>query len=381
MVNIPRMFLRYQQSPANHLESSDSSAYSSSTTSSHLSLTPIHEKPTLPRRQLLSPFYSGILPAEIRTLIFTYALTPTAHPIIPAYDPNTNFCRPGDTHPIKVHTALLSTCRRIYHETYHLPAHLFPHRFYCFREPAGLSTRLFNNPDAYFARFQPWQCALVTRVTFSTQMFWLEDRFPSVCANRYLQHVTELKIVIRRGDWWWNERNERLAIDPYRGKGQDFDEVQDYMRKPVGERSWQERRWGAALERLGRLRVLEMEFETSEDKRAELERVVEWARSWEFPMGERGVLSMRKVERKRKRDQRDMGPVEYEEVRSWEWRGKTVHWSEQCPYCRSHSCRNSLEKCREKSELKRRGKGPMLLVKCCKWTLMAGEPKVVDEKA
>ncbi|PQE03778.1 hypothetical protein CJF30_00006470 [Rutstroemia sp. NJR-2017a BBW] len=353
------MFQRYQQSPANHFESSDSSSYPS--------LPPIHEKPTLPRRQLLSPFYSGILPAEIRTLIFTYALTPSAHPTIPSYDPNSDTCRPGDRNPIIVYTALLSTCRRIYHETYHLPAHQFPHRFYCYREPEDLSPRLFNNPDVYFARLQPWQYEFVTRATFFTQMFWLEDSFPSICGNIYMQNITELKIIIRRGDWWWNERNAQLAIDPYRGEGQNFAAVNEYMKRPLEQRSWQS--WGAAFERMGRLRVLEMEFETSEDKRAELGRVVEWARSWEFPMGERGVLSMRKGER----DQRDVGPVEYEEVRSWEWRGKTVHWSGECPYCRSHSCRNSLEKCREKSALKRRGEGPMLLVKCCKWTLRAEE--------
>jgi hypothetical protein len=185
--------------------------------------------------------------------------------------------------------------------------------------------------------------------------------------------------VIRRGDWWWNETNTPLAIDPYGGKGHEIWVMAENMTKAVGERRWEEGAWGAAFEKFGRLRVLEMEFETSEDKRAELERIVEWARSWEFPMGERGVLSMRKGEKKR--DQRDMEPEKYEQVRSWEWRGKTAHWSDICPYCNVRWCQKSSGKCIERCQLIKRGEGPMLLVKCCKWTLRAGEPKIADENA
>ncbi|KAM3069472.1 hypothetical protein ACMFMF_008688 [Clarireedia jacksonii] len=332
MVNVPAIFQRFQQSPANHQNSPNLSFSSAASTSTLDPPTPIpiHEKPTVPRQQILSPFYSGILPAELRTLIFEYALTPSPHPTLPAFSPNTAACRPGTTHPLQIHTALLSTCRRIYHETHHLPAQLFPHRFFCFREPEGLSAELLCRPDAYFARLTPWQQRLVKRVTLHTQLFWLEDSFPRVAGREYLQGLEELRIVVRRGDWWWNERNARLAITPYGGSGQEVQRMENLMKMAVEERKWGERGWGAAFQKLSRLRVLEMEFETSEDKRAELERLVEWARSWEFPMGERGVLSMRKG-KGMMRDRRDVGPVEYEEVKSWEWRGKAVHWRSTAP--------------------------------------------------
>ncbi|KAF7869842.1 hypothetical protein EAF04_004626 [Stromatinia cepivora] len=334
----------------------------------------IHLKPTTPRLQILTPFYSGIIPAEVRFLIFSYVLTPTPIPDT-QYDPNTHYTRPGFTCRTKLHTSLLRTCRRIYLETYHLPPASIPHVFWHARYPPSLA------PNDYFSRLPDYQLALARSIHLHTQLYWLQDSFPRLTSRSFLQNITSLKITIRRGDWWWNERNEPLAINPCRGNADIFQMRQEMECSRRGEPSnWLAGKWGTALTHMSKLEVFEMEFETSEEKREELRTIVEWARTWEFPMGERGVLSTLKNPDPRVR--------ELGNVKTWEWRGKKVHWSDICPYCVGNTCHRTGpeegkngDKCRERKELMEREEGPMLVVMELKWKLRAhpegGEEEVV----
>ncbi|KAF7903348.1 uncharacterized protein EAF01_006397 [Botrytis porri] len=332
----------------------------------------IHLKPTTPRLQLLSPFYSGVIPAEIRSLIFSYVLTPTPIPDTD-YDPNTHYSRPGFTCRTQLHLSLLRTCRRIYLETYQLPPTSIPHIFWHARHPP--SAKPPRSEHSYFRRLPNYQLALLKSLHLHTQLYWLQDFLRPLTSAHYLQTITHLKLTIRRGDWWWNERNEPLAINPYRGNA-DIPSMRDDMaRSRRGEApAWQAGKWGASLAGFPQLEVLEMEFETSEEKREELKMIAEWARTWEFPMGKRGVLSTRKHSHARAGDGSEKG--ELGDVKMWEWRGKMVHWSEVCPFCVGNACQRTEaakgkngDRCRERKGLMERGEGPMLVVMELKWKL------------
>ena len=173
-----------------------------------------------------------------------------------------------------------------------------------------------------------------------------------------MQHVKNLKITIRRSDWWWNERNEPLAINPKRGKSEtNFDVVA--MRKDMAEEKmgkggdveWNQRAWGVAFKELRALKGLEIEFETSEEKEGELGAIVEWARGWRFPLKEGRVLS-----------------TEGEKPVWSKWRGKVYHWSQVCPFCIQGGEEN--DKCRERKEMIERQEGPKLVLACLKWVVV-----------
>lgn len=67
------------------------------------------------------PLFS-LLPPEVRTKIFTYALSDYEDALPRSlYDPNASFWRPSHRAPRKTSTELLRTCRAIYRETWFLP--------------------------------------------------------------------------------------------------------------------------------------------------------------------------------------------------------------------------------------------------------------------
>ncbi|KAJ7763639.1 hypothetical protein DFH07DRAFT_812644 [Mycena maculata] len=259
---------------------------------------PIHERPIAVDPQAASPLYNGFIPPEIRNALFA-AILAEYTPADPALAYPVSFHRPGYTGPRTINVAFLLTCRRIYLETYHLPPQLASHVFWHAPAtgPPGLGARF---PDIhgialethYFARLAPWQLSLVKEVRLFTQMFWLDQSFPGLCTSGVLPAAVErLKITLRRGDWWWCERNYPFMINPHRG-GFLAEYNQDVVREERGEAiPWVEGAWGAALQRLPALKELEMEFETSKSRREELKKIVVRALRWRFPMGERGLLT------------------------------------------------------------------------------------------
>ncbi|KAK0118275.1 hypothetical protein ONS95_012574 [Cadophora gregata] len=320
---------------------------------------PIQESQQAANPQKTSPLYDGRIPPEIRNSIFQFTLTEED---TTAYEPNNGYSRPGYTHRKGVNTALLQTCRLIYLETYHLPPatkqHVFwhppetgPHgRFYRDRNGWEREREMFK------FRMTSWQVDLVREIHIFTQQFWLEEYFPKFCEEGFLRGVEKVKIAIRRCDWWWNERNHPLAINPYRGNADTSQMMGDMVASKEGNvPEWNAEGWGAALGKLPVLKEVEIELETSDDKVDELMAIVEWAKGWRFPLKDGRVLSTEGVRAKG--------------VQTWQ--GPMCWWSQVCPYCSGVSqCRVAdppNERCAERVRLRALSKGPVCSVYTLRW--------------
>ena len=124
-----------------------------------------------------------------------------------------------------------------------------------------------------------------------TQQFWLED-----WKNQWLAFTNswpeggpeKIRITIRHTDWWYNllGENSPLALDPKRkGRARVGDWVPD-------DQPYESGSWGSRFANLKGLKKLEMELETIEAKRMELDTILEKSRSWKFPLGNGNVLVM-----------------------------------------------------------------------------------------
>lgn len=228
--------------------------------------TPIHKLELVVNPQSGSQLFNGRIPPEVRDNIFYHALTEyTKTESESQYDADTNYTRPGYTGKRAVSTSLLLTCRRVYLETYHLPMIMKEHVFWHHRSPP-LSNR---EERFYFTRMAPWQLEFVKEIHIFTQLFWLEQTFPGVAQTQkpYMDGIEKLKITIRRGDWWYNEDNHLLYINPQQGGGTYVEMTRDWNKEKAGEIIlWKENAWGAAFSKMASLKELVIEMETSEDK-------------------------------------------------------------------------------------------------------------------
>ena len=138
----------------------------------------INDQPINP--QTSSPLFSGLLPAEIRGLIFKFALSTYADTTKP-YKPNNWYYRPGyHAHP-KISTSLLETCRRIYLETHLLPFSVNEHVFWG-SDDRGPPYRYFDNAVHRRTDILAWSEALtkqqrgaVGEIHLFAQQFFLES--------------------------------------------------------------------------------------------------------------------------------------------------------------------------------------------------------------
>jgi hypothetical protein len=322
---------------------------------------PIHQRGLQVNPQSGCPFYSDFFPQEIRDYIFQRAVeeeTSTNH--LDAYPEK--YSRPHYKAKKRVDISLLLTCRRIYLETYHLPVSAKEHVFWHAPETGPNYPNLHHDrfvheiEDQYFTRrLQPWQLQLVKEVHLFTQMFWLEQAFNALCKEDYMQGIEKLKITIRRTDWWWNERNVNLYIDPRRRSTNPHQMRQDMAREREGSFvPWEMEGWGGAFTHLSGLKELDIEFETSDDKREELVAIVERAKGWKFPLRNGRALSS-----------------EGWEVRETNWQSPKNFWSAICPYCGSHrSCRPqppTIAGCLAKMTALAIGHGPLCHIFHIKW--------------
>ncbi|KAE8447675.1 hypothetical protein EG329_010481 [Mollisiaceae sp. DMI_Dod_QoI] len=348
---------------------------------------PIHERSVSVDPQDNCPFFNGRIPPEIRDEIFSYALTESVKSNISSTYPE-NIARPGYTGKRTIAIPLLQTCRRIYLETYHLPVinreHVFWHAPergpYGYRFPDLYS---LEHENWYFSLMTAWQLQLVKEVHLFTQMFWLEGQFPLLCGKEYMNNVEKLKITLRRGDWWWNESNAPLYVHPKRrilsAREMLATMSLEKTKSPAHNGTMEEFRdsaWGSAFKQLESLKELEIEFETSDDKKAELEAIVEWAKTWKFPMKDGLVLSADGLD-----------------VKRMVWQASMSEWSHQCPYCgnpnrapcativipeqttgetageTTEEIRRQRPECIERTRRRARGEGPTLHVISVRWKL------------
>ncbi|ROW03323.1 hypothetical protein VSDG_01497 [Cytospora chrysosperma] len=183
---------------------------------------------------------------------------------------------------------------------------------------------------------------------------------------RVLHSLEHFHLTIRRTDWDRWEDNKALAINPYQySDGQpSLETMQRDMRTSMVEGKQPPcdvNSWITLCRTMRKLKTLTISFETSEDKKDEMEDIVAWARTWRF-----GVLSWRCWV--------DQAPnktdfyliAEDKPARKMSWRGLKHHWSDFCSACGAgQELRPDCGHCLKKHKLLQQGKGPRLLV----WTL------------
>lgn len=279
-----------------------------------------------------------------------------------------DWLRFDNTEPMRVGIALLLTCRRAYLEAHSFPLLQIEQRFYCHRGPfSGISeglradigkfiTERLSNPSPTPGLKQK---DLVRSIRLFTQQYWLEDAFLSlvVRSSTWFANLEHLRITLRRSDWWDWEHNAALRINPFKGNchhGHTINFMRRDMSSETGNVEFEGGAWGKAFLHMSKLKTLTIDFETSEDKRAEMEAIVAWALKWRFPLlGGRHLSTCGQPASKTS------------------WRGLAHHWSDHCVSCSRYLWNNprgdKCPKCSETRLLVSQRYGPQLLIWTCVW--------------
>ncbi len=164
------------------------------------------------------------LPPEIRSEIFSYALAPFED-TSKAYQKHTYWTRPGYSAPLKTHTELLRTCKRVYTETWFLPFALAEHSFYL--------TARDRRPPGNLSREEIASCLELIRkvhgddfdfdngngtgdVRVFAQLYILEpgDAFQRVLdTGSGLLRPRRVRLTLRYTDFWHWEDSKLLYVD------------------------------------------------------------------------------------------------------------------------------------------------------------------------
>ena len=237
--------------------------------------------------QSASPLYNRI-PGEVRTLIFSFALTEYYDKSKP-YDKDAYYYRPGYRYHRTICSNVLQTCRLVYHEAHFLAPLLNEHVEWHDRAPPAVPRSGPRRAPGRGRKLAGQSLGLrhpsMVTVHFFTQQTWLESRLAwrSHYLNRHFDvtyNIKTLKITIRHSDWWWWESQEPLKLDP---KQQDT-ASETHHSKPEDE--FHPGAWGQGLKRISGLKNFELELETVEHKRPELDKIVSRAPGWRFPLEE-----------------------------------------------------------------------------------------------
>lgn len=239
---------------------------------------------------------------------------------------------------------------------------------------------------------------------------WLESppiRDPSEADRirpwRLTENITSLRIYLRRTDWWDWEGNAPLIISPFNPTPNrpTRQQMQESMRalqeadqllepqlrssSPSAIGHWG--CWGLLFLRMLKLQTLTIDFETSEDKKSEMETIVDWAHQhWRFPVlrrlsgNERDPYTFDHLQRCHSDRPVDLSPWSQdmevlsaadEPVQKSSWRGLPHHFSGQCPACsiRWNDQTGSADcaECTKMRQMQSLKKGPQLLVWTVNW--------------
>ncbi|KAI4232520.1 MAG: hypothetical protein LQ349_004965 [Xanthoria aureola] len=237
-----------------------------------------------------SPLFNRI-PPEVRNEIFKLALTAYEDPKGRKYRVAAYHCRPGFTRASKIDTELLLTCRRVYWETCKLPASINEHTSWYGREPPGIKKNhlpIDNKPSSIIRRQG------LRTVHIFAQQIWLEgDRFASFTGLWEYACPTTLIITLRHSDWWWWESEQPLTFDP-KQEGKASIGKHSRPSDPFAPGSW-----GNQFRKIKGLRKLQLELETVDKKKPELDAIVDRAGGWEFTLGDERVLRLNKSKTRR----------------------------------------------------------------------------------
>ncbi|EEA19614.1 hypothetical protein TMatcc_009753 [Talaromyces marneffei ATCC 18224] len=168
-----------------------------------------------------SPLFS-MLPAEIRSLIFIYALTDYEDTAHEAFGRNTYWYRPDYQAKRRTETELLRSCKRVFQETWFLPFALAEHCFFLTHQGRAprkhvtvkrMKEYLITLRD--FARNQDgMDIPQIHNIRVFAQLWALEE-------SRRLQEILDLDgfqpkhvtITLRYTDFWYWEDNRPIHID------------------------------------------------------------------------------------------------------------------------------------------------------------------------
>lgn len=134
----------------------------------------ILDDPSTVNRQLDSPLFK--LPAELRELIWDYALTAyeDSEALYPLDKP---YSRPGQAAPSRIAVDLLLSCRAVYLEAFLVPFQVNPMRIFDGHPdvvPPDSPLQCTPSNLRLCRKLRPWQFANVTSVDMSVQQFMLE---------------------------------------------------------------------------------------------------------------------------------------------------------------------------------------------------------------
>jgi hypothetical protein len=225
-----------------------------------------------------SPLFA-LLPPELRNTIFKLALAPYPDTSVPALPFDSPAFRPETEYPCVQDVALLRVCRRIYLETYSIPAALVTIVSW------ALVRMNRAPPDA--PRRPPFGCMLtkarapVRALHVYAQQCGIEQpgwlHIALGCPGwrdpaEFVPGLRTLRVTLRHTDFWGWEEDHPLQLDGSEG----------------GKYGPQ---WRAALAALPRLETFELALETLERRRAELDALIEPVCAWKIPLGNGRVLS------------------------------------------------------------------------------------------
>ncbi|KAH7009808.1 hypothetical protein EDB80DRAFT_713918 [Ilyonectria destructans] len=167
-----------------------------------------------------SPLFSR-LPAEVRSHIFSYALTDYPDPSPDKrYKDTTIYKRPTYFAPRKNDTQLLRTCRAVYRECWFMPFVLKEHTHWIGHEdraPPNYQARQvlqeLTGTLKHIVEQQGGKDVEVERVRVFAQMWKLEEGGLADLLKLPYLNPRNVTLTIRHADWWWWENDEPLRFE------------------------------------------------------------------------------------------------------------------------------------------------------------------------
>lgn len=195
---------------------------------------------------------------------------------------------------------------------------------------------------------------------------------------RILHNLDTFHLILRRTDWDRWEDNKALSINPYRGNSgtPDIEQMRRDMQLALAEGAEiqsEKIAWGRMFRVMANLKELSITFETSEDKKEEMEEIVDWARTWRFE-----IMSWRHWLLRDNQEVVAHLVSSDRPVLKTSWRGLRYHWSDSCPSCSTKISepRKDCTHCRKREALLQMEKGPRLLTWTRTWRRQAMVPPV-----
>ena len=227
------------------------------------------------------------IPGELRNEIFRLALTAYSGKQVP-YDNTSCRCRPGFRYAdVRIDTALLRTCRLVYGEARLVPQQNYVH----------VQWRDDLHSDPYAARsgryipggikaLHPWLSSL----HLFTLQYLLESK--SLAESGH-SRIRNLKMTIRHCDWTpWVDYGTLMLDAKQEGPAEAKNN-----RKASDD--FDEKSWGRQFLSFKRLKTFELELETLEERRNELDGIAERAKLWRFPLRHGNVLALNPAKNKK----------------------------------------------------------------------------------